>query len=111
MSLRVALLFASAFAFTAFSVACETVEPQKEVTREVTKEVTVVQQPVEPKKGVKGEVKKEEVKKEEVKKEEVKKEEVKKEEPKYEDLPPAVKEKLPEEAKQGIKQKVPAEAQ
>jgi hypothetical protein len=101
MSLRVALLFASAFAFTAFSVACETVEPQKEVTREVTKEVTVVQQPVEPKKGVKGEVKKEEVKKEEVKKEE----------PKYEDLPPAVKEKLPEEAKQGIKQKVPAEAQ
>ena|SRR5215213_6981774 len=104
MRKRVALLFATAFVFTAVTVACGTEEPQKEVTKE--KEVTtVVQQPVEPKK-------------EEPKKEEPKKEEPKKEEPKeggkaggavqkYEDLPPEVKEKLPEEAKQEIKQKLP----
>ncbi len=102
MTLKVALLVATALVLTAFTVACETVGPQQEVTKEVTKEVTVVQQSVEPKKGVKGEG---------PKKEEVKKEEVKKDEPKYEDLPPEVKEKLPEEAKQGIKQKVPDEAQ
>ncbi len=93
--LRVALLVATAFVFTAFTVACETVGPQQEVTKEVTKEVTVVQQPPEPKKGVKGE--------------EPEKEAPKKEEPKYEDMSPEVKEKLPEEAKQEIKQKVQAE--
>src|SRR5215217_6005262 len=98
MTLRVALSFATAFVFTAVTVACGGQETQKEVT-------TVVQQPVEPKK-------------EEPKKEEPKKEEPKKEEPKeggkagepaqkYEDLPPEVKEKLPEEAKQEIKQKLP----
>jgi len=94
MTLRVALLFATAFVFTAVAVACGGQETKKEVTKE--KEVTtVVQQPVEPKK-------------EEPKKEEPK-EGGKAGEPvqKYEDLPPEVKEKLPEEAKQEIKQKLP----
>ncbi len=120
MTLRVALLFATALVFTSVTLACGAEqEPQKEVTREVTKEVTVVQPAAEPKKG---EVKKEEPKKEEPKKEEPKKDEVKKEEPKeggkagepaqkYEDLPQEVKEKLPEEAKQEIKQKLPDKAQ
>jgi len=115
MTLRVALLFATALVFTSVTVACGAEEePQKEVTREFTKEVTVVQPAAEPKKG---EVKKEEPKKEEIKKEEVKKEEVPKEggkvgEPvkKFEDLPEEVKEKLPEEAKQEIKQDLPAKA-
>ena len=94
MTLRVALSFATAFVFTAVTVACGGQETQKEVTKE--KEVTtVVQQPVEPKK-------------EEPKKEEPK-EGGKAGEPaqKYEDLPQEVKEKLPEEAKQEIKQKLP----
>ena len=115
MTLRVALLFATALVFTSVTLACGAEEePQKEVTREVIKEVTVVQPAAEPKKG---EVKKEEPKKEEVKKEEPKKEEVPKEggkvgEPvkKFEDLPEEVKEKLPEEAKQEIKQELPAKA-
>ena len=115
MTLRVALLIATALVFTSVTLACGAEEePQKEVTREFTKEVTVVQPAAEPKKG---EVKKEEPKKEEVKKEEVKKEEVPKEggkvgEPvkKFEDLPEEVKEKLPEEAKQEIKQELPAKA-
>ena len=66
---------------------CDAEEPQKEVTREVIEERTVVQRLVEPKKG-------------EVKKEEPK-EAGKVEEPvqKYEDLPPKVTEKLPEEAR------------
>ena len=99
MTLRVALSFATAFVFTAVTVACGGQETQKEVTKE--KEVTtVVQQPVE--------LKKEEPKKEEPKKEEPK-EGGKAGEPaqKYEDLPQEVKEKLPEEAKQEIKQKLP----
>jgi len=120
MTLRVALLIATALVFTSVTLACGAEEePQKEVTREFTKEVTVVQPAAEPKKG---EVKKEEPKKEEPKKEEVKKEEVKKEEvpkeggkvgepvKKFEDLPEEVKEKLPEEAKQEIKQELPAKA-
>src|SRR5215203_6145076 len=110
MTLRVALLFATALVFTYVTVACGAEEePQKEVTREFTKEVTVVQPAAEPKKG---EVKKEEPKKEEVKKEEVPKEGGKVGEPvkKFEDLPEEVKEKLPEEAKQEIKQELPAKA-
>jgi len=125
MTLRVALLIATALVFTSVTLACGAEEePQKEVTREFTKEVTVVQPAAEPKKGEvkKEEPKKEEPKKEEVKKEEVKKEEVKKEEvpkeggkvgepvKKFEDLPEEVKEKLPEEAKQEIKQELPAKA-
>src|SRR5829696_2868474 len=110
MTLRVALLIATALVFTSVALACGAEEePQKEVTREFTKEVTVVQPAAEPKKG---EVKKEEPKKEEVKKEEVPKEGGKVGEPvkKFEDLPEEVKEKLPEEAKQEIKQELPAKA-
>jgi len=89
MTLRVALSFATAFVFTAVTVACGGQETQKEVTKE--KEVTtVVQQPVEPKK-------------EEPKKGGKEGGAVQK----YEDLPQEVKEKLPEEAKQEIKQKLP----
>src|SRR5215203_5902790 len=105
MPLRVALLIATALVFTSVTLACGAEEePQKEVTREFTKEVTVVQPAAEPKKG--------EVKKEEAKKEEVPKEGGKVGEPvkKFEDLPEEVKEKLPEEAKQEIKQELPAKA-
>ncbi len=105
MSLRVVLLFATTFAFMTFTAACETVEPQKEVTREVT---VIQEAPVPPAQDLVPPPKKDEAKKDEVKKDEPKEGgKVGGPAQKYEDLPSAAKEKLPEEAKQEIKQKVP----